>query len=149
MGWQYEFVSLTSDEKRARRDVLDWYGFIAHCSALAPVIVVGLIHLARLVYRYMTGTLRGLGGQGTYAEIPNSPAVKAQGSTTTGVLRTRWSQFQWWMGDEIRFCSMSWGRRADWILGLVWTLWLLFLCLFQTGTGIDVRLTCHDRTFFG
>ncbi|XWW99299.1 hypothetical protein V2A60_007308 [Cordyceps javanica] len=116
MGWPYEFVSLTPEQKHARRDVLDRYGLVAHCSALAPVIIVGLVHLARLAYRCATGTLRGVGGQGTYAEIPNSPAIKARETAATTKLRTAWARLRWWMGDELRFAGMSWGRKEEWLL---------------------------------
>ncbi len=137
MGWPYEFVSLTSEEKHARREVLAWYGFVAHCSALAPVLAFGLAHLARLLYRYATGSLRGAGGQGLYAEVPNSPAIKAQETTAVGRLQTTWARLAWWLGDEVRLAGTSWGRRDEWILGLSWTAWLLLLCTLGTGKGQD------------
>ncbi|ATY65330.1 Flavo transmembrane component [Cordyceps militaris] len=133
MGWPYEFVSLTPEQKHARREVLDRYGFLAHCSALAPVLVFGLVHLARLAYAYATGTLRGVDGQGTYAEIPNSPAIKARETTATRKLHTTWAKLWWWMGDEVRVAGTSWGRREEWVLGLSWTAWLLLLCTLETG----------------
>ncbi|KAJ6790404.1 hypothetical protein PWT90_10465 [Aphanocladium album] len=133
MGWPYEFGSLTPEEKHVRREVLDRYGLVAHYSALAPVLVFGCIHLGRLAYRYATGTLSGVDGQGTYAEIPNSPAIKAHESTAAGQLQTKWAKLKWWMGDEIHFAGMSWGRREEWALGLSWTAWLLLLCFLGTG----------------
>ncbi|OAA56040.1 Flavoprotein transmembrane component [Cordyceps fumosorosea ARSEF 2679] len=133
MGWPYEFVSLTPEQKHARREVLDWYGFVAHCSALAPVLAFGLLHLARLAYRHVTGTLRGVDGQGTYAEIPNSPAIKAQEIAAVRKLYTTWTRLRWWLGDEVRVGGASWGRREEWVLGLSWTAWLLLLCFIETG----------------
>ncbi|KAM3462887.1 hypothetical protein MY5147_006999 [Beauveria neobassiana] len=133
MGWPYEFVKLTPEEKHARRDVLDRYGLIAHCSALAPILVFGLIQLVRLTYRYATGTLRGADGQGTYAEIPNSPAFKAQEHTAASKFQTAWAKFRWWMGDEFRLAGTSWGRKEEWAVGLFWTAWLLLLCFLETG----------------
>ncbi|KAJ3495508.1 hypothetical protein NLG97_g3345 [Lecanicillium saksenae] len=133
MGWPYEFVSLTPEEKHVRREVLDRYGLVAHYSVLAPVLVFGCIHLGRLAYRYATGTLSGVDGQGTYAEIPNSPAIKAHESTAVSQWRTKWVKLRWWMGDEIHFAGANWGRREEWALGLSWTTWLLLLCFLETG----------------
>lgn len=146
MGWPYEFANLTSEEKHARREVLDKYGLFAHYSALAPVLVFGLIHLARLAYRYATGTLRGADGQGTYAEIPNSPLVKAQQSTAVARLRAGWSRLRWWMGDEIYFAGTSWGRKDEWTIALGWTAWLLALCTLETGRGMVSAATRKQRT---
>lgn len=145
MGWPYEFVKLTPEEKHARREVLDRYGLIAHYSALAPVLVFGCAHIGRLAYRYATGTLRGVDGQGTYAEIPNSPAIKAHETTASGQLRARWTKVRWWMGDEVRFAGASWGRREEWVLGLSWTAWLLLLCFLETGKGMMPTYTVSMR----
>lgn len=140
MVWPYEFVSLTSEEKHARREMLDRYGFLAHCSALAPVLVFGLTQLARLAHRYATGTLRGVGGQGVYAEVPSSPAVKARGTTALDRLQTTWAKLGWWMGDSVYLAGTSWGRREEWILGFSWTAWLLLLCTLETGKGQSAGL---------
>lgn len=140
MGWPYEFVSLTPEEKHARRSVLDLYARIAHLSALAPGIIIALFLLARQAIRYIKSKVGGenstnSSSHGTYAEIPRSPLAKAHRLSARGSMEARWTSFKWWMSDDVHFLGTSWGQRGEWILGGAWTAYLLILCFLQTGKG--------------
>ncbi|RHZ47220.1 putative metalloreductase Fre8 [Aspergillus thermomutatus] len=43
----------------------------------------------------------------------------------------QWRSILWWLEDEV---APGWGAREHWILGAAWALWLLILCIHQTGT---------------
>jgi hypothetical protein len=59
-------------------------------------------------------------------------------------LGARWRALLWWLGDDIVFRGVSWGKRDEWLLGLVWTSWLLVLCVLGTGEGQSYILIIHS-----
>ncbi|KAL7797232.1 hypothetical protein V8C37DRAFT_370409 [Trichoderma ceciliae] len=136
MGWPYHFLTLSQDQVLLRRQTIDRYARIAHYSALAPAAIFLLLRLllraARPLLR-LGGRGRDGGHRGQYAHVPGSPIVKAQRNGTFGTLATRWRALLWWLGDDAVFGGVSWGQRDEWLLGLVWTSWLLVLCVLGTG----------------
>lgn len=145
MGWPYEFVSLSKEEKHARRDVLDLYGRIAHLSALGPGLILALVLLSRQAIRY-AHRRRGdsSDGHGSYAQIPRSPLVKAHRRSARGSIEAAWTTVTWWMCDDVRFLGSSWGQRGEWIFGIAWMAWLLALCVRQTGKGMSLLLVSNS-----
>ncbi|RFU79189.1 ferric reductase, nad binding [Trichoderma arundinaceum] len=134
MGWLYHFVALTEEDVLLRRQTIDHYARIAHYSALAPAVVFLLL---RLLLR-AAGPVLSIGShdggeRGEYTHIPGSPIVKAQRSSSIGTLRAWWRSLLWWLGEDIVFGGVSWGQRDEWVLGIIWTCWLLLLSILGTG----------------
>ncbi|KAI0401420.1 ferric reductase like transmembrane component [Xylaria palmicola] len=128
MGWPYQFVDLDTAQKQARRRALDRYGLIAQLSTLLPVALVLLYRLARWVGARAAGSRRG-----TYAAVPGSPTSKRQRSNVLGSWSARARKVGWWFGDDVVFLGWNWGPRDQIVAGVVWTIWLLVLCVVDTG----------------
>jgi hypothetical protein len=133
MGWAYEFITLSEEDKLLRRQALDFYAAVAHLSAFVPALVV---LLARLLLARGGG---GGGGSsraaGAYEEVPRSPVIKARRMSGPGGVRARWAMLRWWLRDDVCFRGAHWGQRDQWLLGAAWTAWLLLLTVLGTGTG--------------
>ncbi|KAH9905847.1 ferric reductase like transmembrane component [Xylariomycetidae sp. FL2044] len=135
MGWPYQFLSLDKPAVHARRQSLDRHALVAQLSALLPVAIFLLYRLVKWVVG------RAKPRRGAYSAVPDSPVVPSSptlkrerlspaGSWTTAVRR-----IAWWFGDDIVFLGSNWGRRDQMVAGLVWTGWLMVLCV--QGTGND------------
>ncbi|RDA91281.1 hypothetical protein CP533_6304 [Ophiocordyceps camponoti-saundersi (nom. inval.)] len=129
MTWKWDVVGppLSPDEKHHRHEAIHLHANIAHISALAIAALAGI---AMLLLRFRPATKPP---PDIYAAIPTSPIAKARR------LRTRrfnplhlLTQIRWWLEDDV---GGGFGRRYEWIFGLVWALWLLTLCV--RGTGSD------------
>ncbi|KAF2101843.1 hypothetical protein NA57DRAFT_64528 [Rhizodiscina lignyota] len=127
MAFGYAFLDLTKEDKLDRRHLLDLYASIAQISAVAILVLLQLRFIASwALTRFAVAP---------DSEMPSSPYLKAekQNRHSLSFLR-RFSLFsrqvQWWMGEEV---IRGWGTRGEWVGGALWTLWLLFLCVNQTG----------------
>lgn len=126
MGWPYEFITLTDEEKHQRRISLEYYAHVAFLSAFIPCLIsvsAQLIARARRARR------------GQYSEVPGSPGAKASRQRWAARMAGRWSAAQWWLGGDVCLLGSRWGQRDEWVLGVAWTLWLLILCVRGTGKG--------------
>lgn len=133
MAWSYTFDPISKEDKHLRRLALDRYALIAFTSSFAPLLAALVVRgVLYLVASYNARTSPDT--QGRYAEIPTSPAIKAQRLTPQGKLAASWRKFVWWMQDDIQIAGTSWGQKGDWIVGSVWTAWLLSLSVIGTGT---------------
>ena len=128
MGWPYHFITLSDEEKVLRRQSLAFYAAVAHLSAFVPVLVFLLFRLVR----YARGRLASSNGNGGYQAVPGSPALKAQ--RMSGVA-SPWARLVWWMSDDVYVMGRRWGRRDEWVVGLLWTAWMLVLCVHGAGQG--------------
>ncbi|EXL50225.1 hypothetical protein FOCG_10259 [Fusarium oxysporum f. sp. radicis-lycopersici 26381] len=126
MGWPYEFLTLTDEEKHQRRLSLDYYAYIAHLSALVPALLFLVI---RLINRVRKGRNSG------YLQVPGSPGVKANRQRWISRVMEKGPIVQWWLGEDVVFMGRHWGQRDEWVLGTAWTVWLLVLSV--RGTGKD------------
>ncbi|KAG5957028.1 hypothetical protein E4U57_002081 [Claviceps arundinis] len=130
MAWPYGVAALTEEERQLRRETLDLYACIAHYSAFAPALIFLLYRISRYIPR-VTGRVSAPGQQGRYAPVPGSPAVKAaqrrQGIATK--LTTQWRSLMWRLGDDVYFAGSHWGQWDEWLLGALWTAWLLVLSI--------------------
>ncbi|KAL6852715.1 hypothetical protein ACO1O0_007263 [Amphichorda felina] len=126
MGWPYQFITLSDEEKELRHQSLAFYAAVAHLSAFAPALIY---LLARLVQNVRERLVSKDGG---YQEVPGSPALKSQ-RVSGGA--SRWARLGWWMGDDVYVMGRHWGQRDEWIAGISWTAWMLVLCV--RGTGQD------------
>lgn len=124
----YSFVSLTKDQVHARRILLDHYAFIAQTSILAILAGIQLYHLSSWLSRR--------NGEDEEDRAPSSPYLKAVANNGMGSwtqkARLYSARVRWWMGDEVK---PSWGTKGEWICGSVWLIWLLTLCIMDTGEG--------------
>lgn len=134
MGWSYSFDPISKEDKHLRRLALDRYALIGFASSFAPLIAALLVRgvLALLAYYNARSNPDAQGGR--YAEIPTSPAIKAQRFTTQGKLAASWRKLVWWMQDDVQVAGTSWGQKGDWLVGSIWTVWLLSLSVIGTGT---------------
>ncbi|EXA52431.1 hypothetical protein FOVG_00723 [Fusarium oxysporum f. sp. pisi HDV247] len=126
MGWPYEFLTLTDEEKHQRRLSLDYYAYIAHLSAFVPALLFLVI---RLINRVRKGRNSG------YLQVPGSPGVKANRQRWISRVMEKGPIVQWWLGEDVVFMGRHWGQRDEWVLGTAWAVWLLVLSV--RGTGKD------------
>ncbi|KAF2964719.1 hypothetical protein GQX73_g8854 [Xylaria multiplex] len=146
MGWPYQFVDLDAEQLQARRHTLDRYGLIAQLSALVPIALF-------LFYRFLAwGVAKATGSdRGSYAAVPDSPTLKRQRLSVVGLYSTNARKIAWWFGDDVVFLGWGWGPRDQIIGGVVWTMWLLALCVVGTGNGkiialpTQYRIRCKDN----
>lgn len=133
MAWPYGFPSLTHEEKLLRRQTLDLYACIAHYSALVPAL---LFLLYRLLKRVASQVKSGSSSEQTrYSVVPNSPTVKAQLQRPSARFASQWRNVVWWFSDDVYFLGLHWGQKDEWVLGTIWTAWLLVLSIKGTGNG--------------
>jgi hypothetical protein len=122
----YYFETLTEEQKHQRREYLDWYGFVAQWSVL---VVFALFQLSFFVSRMMDSGLKH--------ERPKSPSFTKGSVGKLGWLRKVRSlstKIKWWMSKDVAR-RQDWGTRGEWVGATVWTGWLLYLCVAQTGNG--------------
>lgn len=129
MGWPYEFLTLSDEEKHQRRLSLNYYAWIAHLSAFAPAL---LFIIARIVNRVRRG------GSSGYSQVPGSPGVKANRQRWISRAMGKGPMVQWWLGEDVWFLGSHWGQRDEWVLGITWTIWLLVLSIHGTGKGMYI-----------
>ncbi|KAF2712943.1 hypothetical protein K504DRAFT_423152 [Pleomassaria siparia CBS 279.74] len=115
-------LTLDADQKKARRHLLELYPLIAQWSALA------IFALFQLSY-----TLSWLSKRGLDYERPRSPSFNKCRDGSWAWLRKSqqgWDRMLWWMQKPV---ISSWGTRGEWVGGGIWTTWLLYLCIANTG----------------
>jgi len=125
MGWLYHFVNLTSEQKHERRHLLDLYASIAQISVIAVIAIIQLYYLLS----WISNRFRK---EDTEGSPPSSPYIKARSGSTTALAKAKHflNQVKWWSGQEI---YPGFGTKGKWMLGAVWTLWLLFCSMHRTG----------------
>ena len=128
MGWPYHFLDLDQADKHARRLTLDRYAGYAQLSSLIPVVVVLLYRIGRWAARSAASR------KGSYNAIPNSPLLKFE-RRSAGGWETQINKLKWWLGGEVQLFGQLYGHRDQWVFGGLWTIWLLFLCIAETGQG--------------
>jgi hypothetical protein len=128
MGWPYKFITLDEADRHARRLTLDRYASYAQLSSLIPVALV-------LLYRIARWSAKSAASRGSYNAIPNSPALKFERESERGVWRTQYNKLRWWLAGDLHLFGQLYGQRDQWVFGGLWTAWLLFLCIAETGQG--------------
>ncbi|KAH7047406.1 ferric reductase like transmembrane component-domain-containing protein [Macrophomina phaseolina] len=119
----YEFVTLDNEQTANRRQLLDLYGSIGQWSVL---VMLALVQLAFFIRWAIFKTAK--------VERPRSPhpnKVMDFGSRAWyWRLEEKLTRFRWWADERPR---EGWFTKGECILGLVWSMWLLFLCVHRTG----------------
>ncbi len=126
MGWPYEFIIISPEERHQRRLVLDSYGVYAQLLVLVPCAIGLAIRVSTWVSRVR---------HGSYDAVPDSPALKSQRLSARGAWASRVRRLQWWLGDDVVFMGQHWGQRDQWIFGTLWAAALTTLCVLETGKG--------------
>jgi hypothetical protein len=129
MGWPYQFLTLDETERHARRVTLDRYAGYAQLSSFIPVVLFLLFRIARWAAKSAASR------KGSYDAVPNSPALKFQRESTWSGWQTQVNKLRWWLAGDVYLFGQLSGQRDQWIFGGVWTIWLLFLCVAETGQG--------------
>ncbi|KXS95627.1 hypothetical protein AC578_3563 [Pseudocercospora eumusae] len=126
-GAWYRFLTLSSEEQHRRRELLDYYGFVAQVSVIVPILVV-------LAYIWTSRIARRFATQATSDEgPPSSPYAKAARLRNRLDAGARWRRVVWWFGGEVEILKYCVGTRGEVMGGLGWLLWLLSLSFLETG----------------
>ncbi|KAL2194864.1 ferric reductase like transmembrane component-domain-containing protein [Corynascus similis CBS 632.67] len=122
----YHFIDLSKAEKHVRRQTLDKYALYAQLSALLPVVVI-------LIFRLVKRVLKSEASGRKYSAVPSSPVQKQRQRSSAGTWSSRFRRAQWWLGEDVVVANMVLGQRDQWLIGLLWTAWLLLLSVLETG----------------
>ncbi|KAL6709410.1 hypothetical protein ACN47E_001817 [Coniothyrium glycines] len=120
----YYFETLDDKQKHQRREYLDWYGFVAQWSVL---IIFVLFQISFFISWLVKSGLK--------YDQPKSPSFNKRPEGRLRWLRAVQSGFHrlmWGLRKDI-VPGWNWGTRGEWIGASIWTVWLLFLCIAQTG----------------
>lgn len=124
MVFGYDFVDLNDEQKHARRVLLEFYPMVAQWSVL--------VIFAAFQFGFFVSWLAEYG---LNYEQPRSPSFNKRFEGPASWLRRSlqaWDKAIWWIKKDV---LPGWGTRLEWIAGGVWTLWLLYLCIVNTGNG--------------
>lgn len=134
----YYFQNLSNEQLHQRREYLDWYGFAAEWSVL---VILSLFQIGFAFRWVMRSGLR--------YEQPKSPSFTKNQKSGLGWLRRMHGgsiKAMWWMQKDV-IRGWNWGTRGEWLGAALWTLWLLYLCVANTGKGMFLHLpmTCSPE----
>ncbi|KAF7187377.1 Ferric/cupric reductase transmembrane component 2 [Pseudocercospora fuligena] len=124
-GW-YRFVDLSSEEKHHRRELLDYYGFVAQVSVIVPILVL-------LAYTWTSRIARRFATPATSEAPPSSPYAKAARLGNGLDAGARWRQVIWWFGEDVSIFRYHVGTRGEALGGFAWLAWLVILSFLETG----------------
>lgn len=126
MGFSYHFVRLDPAQQAHRRQLLDNYGQFAQISALIPLLSFQFIFATRFLLRKWNGYGR------KPVKVHQSPRLPVFPKPHLHTNSSFAARLRWALDEEI---SRDWGTRLEWLIGAVWTVWLLFLTVKDTGDG--------------
>lgn len=132
MEWPYKIISLSVEEKRDRRKLLDRYGLYAQISPFALLATLLLARLVLLLFR------RLILANFSYHFISTSsvsPDSKHRTRPFSVSWTTAWRRYIWWLGGEMEIMGLKVDRRDHLVFGIMWSAWLLFLCVKGTKHG--------------
>jgi len=131
----YRFVSLTPEQVRERRELLDRRGNYVQLSALALILIVNTYQFTK-----RTGE-KGSGWKVSNEEVSSDPARRKIVQRTTRRSRSQLNS------PPVAGWSET---RKQYLVILAWLLWLLILSSWHTGDGkfrISYSLrSCHSRS---
>ena len=128
MGFLYSFVSLDQAQLARRRQLLDNYGQFAQISGLAvPLLAFPISAAVRFVLGKVLNSKQDQRSKEHQSPRESSfPKVTAKPSNSFG------ARFRWALNEEV---FPGWGTRREWLVGALWTMWLLLLVVKDTGDG--------------
>ncbi|MCJ1465419.1 Ferric reductase like transmembrane component [Pseudocyphellaria aurata] len=126
MGLLYSFVSLDQAQLARRRRLLDNYGQFAQISGLIiPLLGFQLFFAVRFVFRKVWKS-----NHGQKRKERQSPRVSSFPKSVTEPSNSAWARFRWALDEQV---YPEWGTRQEWLVGALWTMWLLLLVVKDTG----------------
>lgn len=149
-GWPYQFMKLPPEDQHTRRLLLDQYGLYAQLSAMILVFLAVVLRqapqsLGRMVQR------RALSDAESTLRSPGIPKHSFHRSRLSAKL----CRLQWRLDGSVKCFGTSIGQRDELVLSVLWTGWLLFLCLHRTGSGkpqhfhYNADLSCSAHVLTG
>jgi len=138
MPLSWHFLDLSPEQKQARRHHLDHYAFIAQISVFVPLLLLQVYFLVTWISGRLTRDRHG------ESDVPSSSIRKERMSEALGFVDKvkYWKRRTvWWAGEPIEFGDWYVARKGEVIVGLVWMIWLLGLCVAQTGDG-EYEFSC-------
>ncbi|KAA8623731.1 ferric reductase like transmembrane component [Pyrenophora tritici-repentis] len=120
----YYFENLSNEQLHRQRRYLDLYGFAAEWSVW---VIFVLFQVGFAFLWVMKNTLRH--------KQPKSPSFTKDQKSRLGWLRQIYGGYTkttWWMQKDV-IKGWNWGTRGEWIGAVAWTMWLLYLCIANTG----------------
>lgn len=128
MGFLYSFVSLDQAQLARRRQLLDNYGQFAQISGLiVPLFAFQISVAVRFIHRKVLNSK-----QDQRRKEHQSPRVSSFPKITANPSNSFWARFRWALDEEV---FPGWGARREWLVGALWTMWLLLLVVKDTGDG--------------
>ena len=129
MEWPWKFYHLEGEAKLLRRHTLDRYAGYAQLSAFAPIILFILL-------RFILWILRSLEARkSSYIAVPASPLRKVRRQSSLGAWEGRFRHLKWWLEDDFVILGQTWGRKDEWVFGIMWANWMMLLSVLETGDG--------------
>lgn len=125
MGLAYHFVSLDQVQTARRRELLDNYGQFAQISAL---VIPLLAFQGSFAIRFLVRILR----KSRKVKEHQSPRISEFPKPSTVLPSSYGSRLRWALDEPI---VQGWGTRLEWLIGAIWTVWLLLLVVQDTGDG--------------
>lgn len=133
MAWPYQFIHGDAALRQTRRALLDRYALYAQVSLWALILLALLARLTQYVVQRSTVTAPYRGP--VYAAVPASPTAKPRERAATAWISVRLRRALWWLSDTVQLSGWSLGRRDVLIVGGAWAVWLLLLCVNNSGNG--------------
>ena len=124
MGYPYRFIDLNEAQLAQRRRLLDGSAQVAQSS----IIIFPLIfYVTRWLVRWLHQTISVEIGKDRQSPIASRFEIDPKGKASL-----IWARIRWAMDDEV---VDGWGTWMQWIFGLFWGSWLLFVAVRTSGDG--------------
>jgi hypothetical protein len=140
----YHFVDLSDQEKLNRREQLDWYGWVAHISTLLPLLTVQIYMLISRYARSRRTTSKSV--------RRSAPTERSKWMTGPWDCLERFQMYalralriiEWYSDEDIWYAGIHLGTWGCLAFSALWTLWLVTLCVLETGQG----RCCDQSSYF-
>lgn len=127
---QWFSLQLSQEQRQLQYQDCSHVATITHCSAVALLLAIASIaYFQQTVFRSRQSTPMGARDQ-DQVQLPDHRSIHAnQHITRSHTLAQSWQRLQWWLVDKLPLGKANIGRRDEWILGLGWSAWLIFMCV--------------------
>ncbi|KAL8714255.1 MAG: hypothetical protein Q9220_001984 [cf. Caloplaca sp. 1 TL-2023] len=126
MDLKYHFTSPDEAQLRQRRHLLDTYGQLAQLSALIPLLAFQI----PTCIKWLRSRYQVLDKKGKEHASPVASRFKEQILSDKKTPVSLWARFKWILDQEI---AQGWGVWKVLLSAVLWTSWLLFLAIKDTG----------------
>jgi hypothetical protein len=129
--------NVSEEQRQLQRQICSQYAAIGHWTSIAPVLAVLLLIFLQHIYRLRQGArVVQISNKGTKSSaLSVEPPHNNRNRVIRSAVGTWWQKLCWWMGDEIYLFGKSFGKRDEWVLGVIWFSWLMLLCVVGKSDG--------------